>query len=201
MGTCSVCWLITLGLENNATLVTHCCREYIPADCLIDGEQNDSAEVLELLCSTLTTELAKCTDMNLLQQAQTAWQTLPTLRNCTGPASHRAFSNQQHAPHVGDIQHTLQQSAPEESLGNLIDNHRNIQSQLDQAELNCMPLQGNIAGDMVCLKCQHSFESQHTPFLLLPLALPTAQVQLTTNVLCLCCTICLPAVIPGLTFG
>ena len=116
--------------------------------------------------------------MNLLQQAQTAWQTLPTLHNCTGPSSHRAFSNQQHAPRVGDIQHTLQQSAPEESPGNLIANHSNIQSQLDQAELNCMPLQGNIAGDMVCLKCQHSFESQHTPFLLLPLALPTAQVQL-----------------------
>lgn len=176
----------------------HACREYIPADCLRDGEQNDSAEVLELLCSTLTTELAQHTAESLSQQAQLSWQTLSSLQHVTGSAPHRSpldlgqqasdASSSHHQPNAADnaqlqangadaVLHPAQQTVSEgDLLLNMSKAHDSIQSWLGQAEVHRMPLQGNVVGDMSCLKCQHSFESQHTPFLLLPLALPTAQV-------------------------
>lgn len=38
------------------------------------------------------------------------------------------------------------------------------------------PLEGNTVNDMMCITCQHSFTSQHSPFYVLPLALPTTRV-------------------------
>lgn len=40
-----------------------------------------------------------------------------------------------------------------------------------------LPLEGNTVNDMMCITCQHCFVSQHSPFYVLPLALPTTRVS------------------------
>ena len=156
-----------------------CCRRYIPANCLVDGEQNDSAEVLELLCSTVGTELAHCRRLALLQQAQTAWQMVRDLQQSPSPAAHRSrLRPHDHSQQGETTESMLPSSDPQDCLAKILSSHATMPSIAHAADAPCMPLQGTVVGDMLCLKCQHSFESQHTPFILVPLALPTAQVHL-----------------------
>ena len=127
-----------------------CCRRYIPADCLVDGEQNDSAEVLELLCSTVTTEVAKCTQSLLLEEAQTAWKQLQDQHLSASPAARLELTGQTEQAENGSNTR-LAQTSCQDWLTTVLRSHKSLQTIADEADSRRMPLQGNAVGDMVCL--------------------------------------------------
>ena len=172
-------------------------REYLPADCLRDGEQNDSAEVLELLYSTLASELAKQASNpgRALQQAQSAWRILSSMLSASSgtqkqPAVHRKIHQDPDNRIDESFPLTSASSSSSSSSFSSSISHQPSTTSSDAkatvrhdssgrvAEVSCsdVPLQGTTVNDMMCVKCRHSFTTQHAPFLVLPLALPITKV-------------------------
>ena len=179
-------------------------REYLPADCLRDGEQNDSAEVLELLYSTLASEFAKQASIpsRALQQAQSAWKVLASMLSATSsrhkqPAVHKVIHQDSFNRHDESLPLTSASSSSSSSSFSSSISHQPSTTSSDAkatvrhgssgsiAEVSCakVPLQGTTVNDMMCVKCRHSFTTQHAPFLVLPLALPITKVcQMLTSI-------------------
>ena len=172
-------------------------REYLPADCLRDGEQNDSAEVLELLYSTLASEFAKqaSNSSRALQQAQSAWRFLSSMLSASSskdkqPALHKMIHHDSPNSHDESVPLTSASSSSSSSSFSSSISHQPSTTSSDAkatvrhdssgsiAEVSCakVPLQGTTVNDMMCVKCRHSFTTQYAPFLVLPLALPTTKV-------------------------
>ena len=173
-------------------------REYIPADCLRDGEQNDSAEVLELLCSTLALEQSKQTSDigRALHQAQLPWICIARLLSaslsddCVSAANNKAVHNivcqMANIRQDKDPLSNGSSSFPDPDLctssseSNAGDSSTSAEASgvwEGEPHSGRMPLEGNTVNDMTCTKCRHSFVSQHSPFHVLPLALPSAKVH------------------------
>ncbi|DBA91538.1 TPA: hypothetical protein ACH3X1_003161 [Trebouxia sp. C0004] len=169
-------------------------REYLPADCLRDGEQNDSAEVLELLYNTLATEFAKQASIpsSALQQAQSAWRVLSSMLSASSSKYKQSAMYKlihQDSPNRHDNSLPLISASSSSSSFSSSISHQPSTTSSDAkatvwhnfgsiAEVSChnVPLQGTTVNDMMCVKCRHSFTTQHAPFLVLPLALPTTKV-------------------------
>jgi len=172
------------------------CREYLPADCLRDGEQNDSAEVLELLYSTLASEFAKQASIpsRALQQAQSAWRVLSSMLSASlskhkQPAVHKVIDQDSFNRPDKSLFLTSASSSSSSSFSSSI-SHQPSTTSSDakptdrhdssgrNAEVYCgnVPLEGTTVNDMMCVKCRHNFTTQHAPFLVLPLALPITKV-------------------------
>ena len=177
----------------------HClCREYISAECLVDGQQNDSAEVLEVLCSALAKEEQE-TKLSVHRYivTQLPWRTLQSMvgsdlgvRNCLSGSQTAHNTVHQDARvvvkqallcsdklnnHVSDGSSSVSSSSDSASSSSTSEE----EAVADAASTSGRrwPLEGNTVNDMMCITCQHCFVSQHSPFCVLPLALPTTRVS------------------------
>ena len=176
-------------------LIVCICSEYIPDECLRDGEQNDSAEVLELLCSTVALEHAKQTSVSgrAFQQAQAPWKYIALLLSAS-LASNGVSASESKAVHNTVHPSACRTHSQASTSGSrscdpdctthsfAADLNRSPGSNSPPGEeagpqYGRLPLEGSTVNDMMCTRCQHSFVSQHSPFFLLPLALPRAKVR------------------------
>ena len=166
----------------------------------MDGQQNDSAEVLEVLCSALAFEEAKLSAHRYMV-TQFPWRNLMSMvssdsgvSNCIAAASQVAHN----LVHQDAIMVYKQASLCSDKLndhvrrgsssGSSSSSSSASNSSISEEEAvvgaaslsgRRWPLEGNTVNDMMCITCQHCFVSQHSPFYMLPLALPTTRVSST----------------------
>ena len=179
---------------------THClCREYVSADCLVDGQQNDSAEVLEVLCSALAIEETKLS-AHRHTVTQLPWRNLMSMvssdsgvNNCIAVGSQTAHnvvhqdakmvhkqasvcSDKLHDYVSNSSSSDSSSSSSSSATSNSTSEEEAVAVSASTSGRRC-PLEGNTVNDMMCITCQHCFVSQHAPFYMLPLALPTTKVS------------------------
>ena len=165
----------------------------------MDGQQNDSAEVLEVLCSALATEETKLSAHGHTV-TQLPWRNLMSMVSSDiGVSSCLAFGSQTAHNTVHQDARMVYKQAPtgSDKLNAYVSNRSccsSNSSSSSSASCNSTseeeavagsastsgrrwPLQGNTVNDMMCITCQHCFVSRHSPFYLLPLALPTTRVS------------------------
>ena len=173
------------------------------AECLVDGQQNDSAEVLEVLCSALAKEEQE-TKLSVHRYivTQLPWRTLQSMVGsdlgvrCLSSGSQTA-QNTVHQDarvvqkqallcsdklnnHVSDGSSSVSSSSDSSSSSSASSSSDSEEDAVADAASTSgrrWPLEGNTVNDMMCITCQHCFVSQHSPFCVLPLALPTTRVS------------------------
>ena len=166
----------------------------------MDGQQNDSAEVLEVLCGALASEEAKLST-HICMVTQLPWRNLMSMvssgsgvSKCIAAASQIAHN----LVHQDAIMVHMQASMCSDELNDHFRNSSSSGSRSSSSSASSSsiseqeavagaaslsgrrwPLEGNTVNDMMCITCQHCFVSQHSPFYVLPLALPTTRVSST----------------------